>query len=163
MTPAMEPALPEKVPASGGGPDRLIRADPAEWPVAPGWRPVTDAFFASETGQKLLGFLRNRLAAGAVIFPPQPLRALELTPPEQVRVVILGQDPYHGRGQAEGLAGVAGRDEKRTESLHDLAEAWLADGGNVVPDRSLIQGRVRHPRHESGRRVGFPLNVSHGS
>ena len=66
-------------------------------------------------------------------------------------------------GQAEGLAGVAGRDEKRTESLHDLAEAWLADGGNVVPDRSLIQGRVRHPRHESGRRVGFPLNVSHGS
>jgi uracil-DNA glycosylase len=55
-------------------------------------------------GAEAAGFLRERLDAGAVIFPPQPLRALELTPPEDVRVVILGQDPYHGRGQAEGLA-----------------------------------------------------------
>lgn len=61
-------------------------------------------FFAGTKGQALQGFLQSRLDAGAVVFPPQPLRALELTPPEQVRVVILGQDPYHGRGQAEGLA-----------------------------------------------------------
>jgi len=85
-------------------PDQLLSADPADWPVAPGWRPATEAFFASPTGRKLLDFLQGRLARGAVIFPPQPLRALELTPPEEVRVVILGQDPYHGRGQAEGLA-----------------------------------------------------------
>lgn len=85
-------------------PDHLTHADPSAWPVAPGWRPLVDEFFASEPGHKLLGFLHGRLAAGAVIFPPQPLRALELTPPEEVRVVILGQDPYHGRGQAEGLA-----------------------------------------------------------
>ena len=44
------------------------------------------------------------LAAGAVIYPARPLRALELTPRESVRVVIVGQDPYHGAGQAEGLA-----------------------------------------------------------
>ena len=84
--------------------NRLTRGDPADWPVAPGWRPLVDAFFASASGQTLLDFLRGRLEAGAVIFPPRPLRALELTPPEQVRVVILGQDPYHGAGQAEGLA-----------------------------------------------------------
>jgi len=84
--------------------DQLRSADPADWAVAPGWRPLVDEFFAGATGQKLLQFLRERLADGAVIFPPQPLRALELTPPEEVRVVILGQDPYHGRGQAEGLA-----------------------------------------------------------
>ena len=48
--------------------------------------------------------MQARLDAGAVIFPPQPLRALELTPPEEVRVVIWVKDPYHGRGQAEGLA-----------------------------------------------------------
>jgi uracil-DNA glycosylase len=53
---------------------------------------------------EVAGVSGERLAAGATIFPPQPLRALALTPPEQVRVVILGQDPYHGRGQAEGLA-----------------------------------------------------------
>jgi len=83
---------------------QLTSSDPADWPVATGWRPLVDGFFAGETGRKLLAFLQQRLEAGAVIFPPQPLRALELTPPEAVRVVILGQDPYHGRGQAEGLA-----------------------------------------------------------
>jgi uracil-DNA glycosylase len=85
-------------------PDQLIDADPANWPVAPGWQGITSSFFDSSQGRKLLEFLRARLAAGAVVFPPRPLRALELTPPEEVRVVILGQDPYHGRGQAEGLA-----------------------------------------------------------
>jgi uracil-DNA glycosylase len=84
--------------------DRLLTADPADWPVAPGWQRLVDGFFGSEPGLALLDFLYQRLQAGAVIFPPRPLRALELTPPEDVRVVILGQDPYHGRGQAEGLA-----------------------------------------------------------
>lgn len=82
----------------------LQSADPSRWPVAPGWQPVVDGFFASLGGQALLGFLADRLARGATIYPPEPLRALALTPPEAVRVVILGQDPYHGPGQAEGLA-----------------------------------------------------------
>ncbi|MEJ7688527.1 MAG: uracil-DNA glycosylase [Variovorax sp.] len=86
------------------GLDQLSNAEPADWPVAPGWRRLVDAFFGSPVGQKLLSFLHQRLDAGAVVFPPQPLRALELTPPAEVRIVILGQDPYHGRGQAEGLA-----------------------------------------------------------
>ena len=85
-------------------PSQLTSADPAEWSVAPGWRELTNAFFVSDAGARLLAFLRERLTSQAVIFPPQPLRALDLTPPEAVRVVILGQDPYHGRGQAEGLA-----------------------------------------------------------
>ena len=84
--------------------DQLTQADPVAWPVAASWQGTTDNFFASATGQALLVFLNQRLAGGAVIFPPQPLRALALTPAEAVRVVILGQDPYHGRGQAEGLA-----------------------------------------------------------
>jgi uracil-DNA glycosylase len=84
--------------------DQLQGADFSAWPVAPGWKSLTDHFFSGGAGQKLLDFLRTRLAAGAVVFPPQPLHALQLTAPDQVRVVILGQDPYHGRGQAEGLA-----------------------------------------------------------
>jgi uracil-DNA glycosylase len=82
----------------------LALADPARWPVAPGWQALVSEFFRSEAGRGLLTFLESRLQAGAAVFPPQPLRALQLTPPESVRVVILGQDPYHGRGQAEGLA-----------------------------------------------------------
>lgn len=83
---------------------QLLSADPTAWPVAPGWQNLVNDFFQSEGGSSLLQFLRQRLADGAVVFPPQPLHALELTAPESVRVVILGQDPYHGRGQAEGLA-----------------------------------------------------------
>ncbi len=89
---------------AAGSPPRLRDWAPARWPVHPGWRPTTDAFFASPQGQVLGRFIRERLEAGATIYPPEPLRALELTPLAEVRVVVLGQDPYHGPGQAEGLA-----------------------------------------------------------
>lgn len=88
----------------GQAPDTLQSWDPQHWPVAPDWRPVIDAFLASDEGRRLGDFMRARLAAGATVFPPHPFRALELTPLGSVRAVILGQDPYHGRGQAEGLA-----------------------------------------------------------
>jgi uracil-DNA glycosylase len=125
-------------------PDRLTSADPAAWPVAPGWRPTTDAFFDSATGQKLLGFLQSRLAAGATIFPPQPLRALELTPPEDARVVILGQDPYHGLGQAEGLAFSVAPGVALPPSLRNIFKELQRDLGTPppafpVPGGSLVK------------------------
>jgi uracil-DNA glycosylase len=69
-----------------------------------GWRAPGAAFLASPVGQHLLTFIGARERVGAVIYPPSPLQALLLTPFESVRVVILGQDPYHGVGQAHGLA-----------------------------------------------------------
>jgi uracil-DNA glycosylase len=84
--------------------DRLTAWAPQDWAVPPDWRPVVDAFLASPAGQELGRFLSDRLSEGAVVYPPQPLRALELTPLSSVHAVILGQDPYHGPGQAEGLA-----------------------------------------------------------
>ena len=114
-------------------PDQLSSSDPADWPVAPGWQPLVDDFFASAVGQKLQGFLRERLDAGAVIFPPQPLRALELTPPEDVRVVILGQDPYHGRGQAEGLAFSVASGVALPPSLRNIFKELQRDLGTPPP------------------------------
>lgn len=90
--------------AGGGGADRLRSWDPADAIVAPGWTAVVRWYFESAAGQALSAFLRQRLAAGAVVYPPQPLRALAQTAPDAVRAVVLGQDPYHGPGQAEGLA-----------------------------------------------------------
>lgn len=113
--------------------DQLTSADPADWPVAPGWQPLVDDFFASAVGQKLLAFLRQRLDAGAVIFPPQPLRALELTPPDEVRVVILGQDPYHGRGQAEGLAFSVAPGVPVPRSLRNIFKEIARDTGVAPP------------------------------
>ena len=115
------------------GSGQLTSGSPADWPVAPGWQPLVDAFFASASGQNLLGFLRERLEAGAVIFPPQPLRALELTPPEQVRLVILGQDPYHGRGQAEGLAFSVAPGVAFPPSLRNIFKELERDLGTPAP------------------------------
>lgn len=130
--------------AGGAAPDQLVSADPSAWPVAPGWQPVVDQFFASETGHKLLAFLHARLADGAVIFPPQPLRALELTPPSEVRVVILGQDPYHGRGQAEGLAFSVAPGVALPPSLRNIFKELQRDLGRAppvfpVPGGSLVR------------------------
>ena len=114
-------------------PDQLSSSDPADWPVAPGWQPLIDEFFGSAVGQKLQAFLRERLDAGAVIFPPQPLRALELTPPEDVRVVIPGQDPYHGRGQAEGLAFSVAPGVALPPSLRNIFKELQRDLGTAPP------------------------------
>jgi len=70
--------------------------------VDPSWQPVVDAW--ATKAEPLFDRLAARRAAGATIYPPDPLRALRLTPLQRCRVVILGQDPYHGPGQAEGLA-----------------------------------------------------------
>jgi uracil-DNA glycosylase len=114
-------------------PTQLQTAAPADWPVAPGWQPLVDDFFARPAGEKLLAFLQQRLQAGASIFPPQPLRALELTPPEAVRVVILGQDPYHGRGQAEGLAFSVAPGVGLPPSLRNIFKELQRDVGTPWP------------------------------
>lgn len=80
-----------------------------QWPpelsgLDKGWAPLVADFLASTTGQSLSVRLTDALADGKIVYPPEPFRALTLTPLSQVRVVILGQDPYHGPGQAEGLA-----------------------------------------------------------
>ena len=114
-------------------PTQLQSADPADWPVAPGWQPLVQDFFAGAAGRKLLGFLQARLDAGATIFPPRPLRALELTAPEDVRVVILGQDPYHGRGQAEGLAFSVAPGVPLPPSLRNIFKELQRDLGTPPP------------------------------
>jgi len=123
---------------------QLASARPDDWPVATGWKPVVSDFFVSPHGQALRVFLQTRLNAGAVIFPPQPLRALELTAPEYVRVVILGQDPYHGRGQAEGLAFSVASGVRLPPSLQNIFKEMQRDLGVPpppfpVPGGSLVQ------------------------
>jgi uracil-DNA glycosylase len=126
----------------------LQSADPAQWKVATGWQPLVARFFGEPTGQRLLAFLGERLRSGAVIFPPQPLRALELTPPDAVRVVILGQDPYHRHGQAEGLAFSVAPGVKVPPSLRNIFKEMQRDLGAPspafpVPGGSLVSWAQR--------------------
>ncbi len=83
-------------------------------------------------------FLQQRLDLGALIYPPQPLRALELTPSDEVRVVILGQDPYHGPGQAEGLAFSVAPGVKVPPSLRNLFKELHRDLGLPVPESGSL-------------------------
>jgi len=80
-----------------------------DWPpevqtLAHGWRPLVCDFLNSDVGVALSDRLSQALHAGKIIYPPDPFKALRLTPLLGVRVVIVGQDPYHGPGQADGLA-----------------------------------------------------------
>lgn len=85
--------------------NRLAESLPAVLDRVPSdWKPVVDAWRSSAAGEALIRFVEARRAAGAVIYPARVLAALERTPRAAVRAVILGQDPYHGPGQAEGLA-----------------------------------------------------------
>ena len=70
------------------------------------WKEALADEFAKPYFESLVNFLREEKAAGKKIFPPgsQIFRAFDLTPVKDVKVVILGQDPYHGLGQAHGLS-----------------------------------------------------------
>ncbi|PTN04112.1 hypothetical protein C8N32_101311 [Rhodovulum imhoffii] len=74
--------------------------------------------------------------------------------PEVARVV---RAPALAR-DGERLARIA-----RSDDVHRAAPRAAVEGSNVVPDNSLIQGRVFHPRHESGCGVGFPFDMAHST
>lgn len=95
--------------------------------MAPDWRPVVDRFLVSDVGLQLGRFVDARLAQGAVVYPPEPFRALEVTALADVRVVILGQDPYHGPGQAEGLAFSVAPGVKPPPSLRNIFKEIARD------------------------------------
>lgn len=97
--------------------------------LAPGFGPQVEAFLRSEEGARLQGFLALRRAAGATIYPPDPLRALRDVALADVRVVILGQDPYHGEGQAHGLAFSVPAGVRLPPSLRNIDAELQADCG----------------------------------
>ena len=70
------------------------------------WKNALAAEFGKPYFEALVRFLREEKAAGKSIYPPgsQLFRAFDLTPVQDVKVVVLGQDPYHGQGQAHGLS-----------------------------------------------------------
>src|SRR5690606_11788912 len=73
--------------------------------LEPGWMNVLAAEFDTDYMVRLRAVLREEKQEGETVFPPGAdiFRAFDDTPEEAVKVVILGQDPYHGPGQAHGL------------------------------------------------------------
>ncbi|WP_448662654.1 uracil-DNA glycosylase [Sphingomonas sp. CJ20] len=97
----------------------------------PSWLAPLRTEFASPYMAALRAFLVAEKAAGKRIFPPSAnwFRALDLTPLDQVRVVILGQDPYHGEGQAHGLCFSVQPGVRTPPSLVNIYKEMEADLG----------------------------------
>lgn len=99
------------------------------------WQDTLTPVLATPEARKLGGFLRAEEAAGKAIYPPQGcrLRALELTPLDRVKVVILGQDPYHGPGQAMGLSFSVPDGVRHPPSLRNIFRELAEDCGIPAP------------------------------
>ena len=105
------------------------------------WRQQLGGEFNSPLMKKLSEFLRSELKSGKKIYPPgkQIFRAFELTSFHDVRVVILGQDPYHGRDQAHGLSFSVDYGSKLPPSLQNIFKELHSDLGIKTPDNGNLQ------------------------
>jgi len=96
-----------------------------------GWRSVVAEWAASEVGRACLTRVAERTAAGVKIYPPAPhiLDALKYTALKNVKVILLGQDPYHGEGQAHGLSFSVQPGNPLPPSLRNIRREMLTDLG----------------------------------
>ena len=108
---------------------------PSNEAIPESWRATLEPVLASAKSRALAGFLRAEEAAGKAIYPPRGKRlaALELTPLDRVKVVVLGQDPYHGPGQAHGLSFSVPAGVKIPPSLANIFKEHAADLGLPRP------------------------------
>jgi uracil-DNA glycosylase len=97
------------------------------------WQPVLEAWRRSAAGQALIEAVDRRVRDGVVVHPAQVFRAFALTPLARTRVLILGQDPYHGPGQAEGLAFSVPAGQRIPPSLRNIFKELERDLDQPAP------------------------------
>jgi uracil-DNA glycosylase len=115
------------------------------------WKALLAPCFATPGWSALQDFVDGERAAGKPVFPLQVFHALHLTPAEQVKVVILGQDPYHGTGtvdgrtvpQAHGLAFSVPHGVSVPPSLRNIYKEIAASVGGPVPSTGNLEAWAR--------------------
>ena len=108
--------------------------------LKPDWLDALPGGFAQPYMQQLRDFLQAEKAAGKVVFPPGALifNALNSTPLDKVRVVIIGQDPYHGPGQAHGLSFSVPPGVRTPPSLQNIFKEINRDLGLPIPQHGCL-------------------------
>ncbi|MCE5231763.1 MAG: uracil-DNA glycosylase [Mizugakiibacter sp.] len=108
--------------------------------LEPSWKARLGHWFARPEMRALGEFLRAEKRAGKTIYPPGPqiFAAFDATPFEAVKVVILGQDPYHGPGQAHGLCFSVPPGVPPPPSLENIFKEIQRDLGVPRPDHGCL-------------------------
>lgn len=140
---AVAPAKSSTAASLPSEPTASIEAEESDWNQDlitglkdPQWKSVLADTIQSSSFEKLSQFLREEHASGATIYPPlhQVFSALNLCPFEKVKVVIVGQDPYHGPGQGHGLAFSVQPNVKIPPSLRNIFLEAQEDGSMDSPN-----------------------------
>ncbi|WP_422445607.1 MULTISPECIES: uracil-DNA glycosylase [unclassified Endozoicomonas] len=127
--------------------------------LEPSWKAMLQDEFTKEYMQTLRTFLQHEKAQGKMIYPrgAEYFRALDLTPFARVKVVILGQDPYHGPGQAHGLSFSVRPDVAIPPSLVNMYKELESDLG--IPPAN--HGFLEHWAHQGVLLLNSVLTVEH--
>lgn len=140
----------EPAPSSASTTSALPAAQSLEAQFAalpPEWRTLLQPFIDSDTYAPLCRFVDGERAAGKTVYPADVFRALRLTSPDDVKVVILGQDPYHGedRGtpQAHGLAFSVPPSVRPPPSLKNIFKEISASLGYPTPTHGCLDSWAR--------------------
>ncbi len=109
----------------------------AEVKIEASWKEALQEEFGKEYFEQLVAFVKEEYKKGSVYPPPKEIfRAFELCPFPKVRVVILGQDPYHGNGQANGLSFAVGEGVPLPPSMQNIFKEIEGDLGQPLKNRS---------------------------
>lgn len=129
--------------------------------LAPGWKQALAAEFEADYMAQLRAFLRAEKQAGKVIYPPGDdiFHAFDRTPFDQVKVVILGQDPYHGPGQAHGLCFSVRKGVKVPPSLVNIYKEIHRDLDLPIP----AHGNLEHWAAQGVLLLNATLTVEQGN
>ncbi len=125
-----------------------------------GWRRVLGDAMQSKSFQDLQTFLASETATGATIYPPPEdvFAAFNLCPFDNVKVVIVGQDPYHGPGQGHGMAFSVRKGVKPPPSLQNIVREAMEDVSIAKPEH----GNLEHWARQGVLLLNTVLTVRHG-
>jgi len=144
--------------------------------IVESWRKILDDEFAKPYFQEIITFLQSEIKEGKIVYPSQSLmfNAFNLTPFDKVKVVIIGQDPYHGPDQAMGLSFSVPKGLRIPPSLKNIYKELHTDLGIAIADHGDLrpwasQGvfllnallSVEHKKAGSHKNIGWQIFTDH--
>lgn len=109
--------------------------------IEPSWKRILQEEFTKPYFEDLTGFVRDEYKSKTIFPPPKDIfKAFDLCPFDKVKVVILGQDPYHGDGQAHGLCFSVNKNVPIPPSLINIYKEIVSDVGGHMP----VHGNLEH-------------------